>query len=474
MGNGARARQLAGGARTAAPMSRKKLRIAFLCFYPDWGHVLPLLKIAKAARDAGHSVKCYVPQRAEHLAQRYGVPVFPLEQEPEQHAEQEVLKVLGSKSIFFLQHSGYGHTSLFIDPPVLRAAAAQLDDVIADVKAFAPDVVVGDRHNLASAYELVARICGARYISNGPSGTLAHLYRPFVTFYGKPISKLGMSAVETAGSLFRRVYRPLFYARHLRRWSASREIKRTLQANMSRYDSAPLAAEKPWALTAGLTWIETHFLNDTPAWTPEVNQVDLPPLSSPPEALPLELEDWLSRSSEPVVYISFGSLIGLNEATYRAIGEGLKKLPCRVIWSTPLGDTGALRTLAQDPRFQIVRYVPQAELLKRKELACFVTHGGAGSVQEAMLGGTPLLCVPLSSDNGYISGLVERLGVGKRLWKRELGQPAFVEALETLLVAPAYKRRAEEVADVLRSAGAEAQVVAFLEKAGASKPTAPN
>ena len=242
---------------------------------------------------------------------------------------------------------------------------------------------------------------------------------------------------------------------------------------MSRYDSAPQASDKPWSLTAGLTWIETHFLKDTPAWTPEANQADLPPLSSPPEALPEELEDWLSRSSEPVVYISFGSLIGLNEATYRAMGEGLKQLSCRVIWSSPLGDTDALRALAQDPRFQIVSYVPQAELLKRKELACFVTHGGASSVQEAMLGGTPLLCVPLSSDNGYISGLVERLGVGKRLWKRELGKPAFVEALRALLTTPIYKLRAEEVADVLRSAGADAQVVAFLEKAGASKPSAP-
>ena len=189
MGDGAGARQFAGDARTVAPKSRQHLRIAFLCFYPDWGHVLPLLKIAKAAQEAGHSVKCYVPERTKHLGQRYGVPVFPLEQEPEQHAVQDVLKVLGSKSIFFLQHSGYGHWSLFLDPPVLRAAAGQLDYVIADVKAFAPDVVVGDRHNLAPAYELIGRLCGARYVSNGPSGSLAHLYRPYVTFYGKPINK---------------------------------------------------------------------------------------------------------------------------------------------------------------------------------------------------------------------------------------------------------------------------------------------
>ena len=50
-----------------------------------------------------------------------------------------------------------------------------------------------------------------------------------------------------------------------------------------------------------------------------------------------------------------------------------------------------------------------------------------------MVSGVPLLCVPLHADNGYISGLVHRLRVGKRVWKQDVGKPRFKAALDELL-----------------------------------------
>ncbi len=449
--------QVAGGEEFEAPSSPS--RVAFLCFYPDWGHILPLLKIAKAAQDGGHVVRCYFPERGREMSERYGVSVFTLKVDNE--AGDEVRKSLGSRSIFFLNFSGYGHTTLLIDPPILRSSVTHLDDVFADVESFAPDVVVGDAHILAPVYERIAQTCGAQYVRNDPSGTLAHLYRRFISVYGGArASKTAMSAVEFAGSLFGAVYRPAFYLRHLSQWRKSRAIKEELRTKLEAHAGGNPSPS--WFLTAGLTWIEEHFLADAPNLPAQSRRVDLPPLPSAPEALSSELEEWLSTADEPVVYISFGSILGLREETYRKMAEGLRQSGCRIIWSTPLGETGVLKELAKDPKFHITKYVPQAELLKRKELACFVTHSGAGSVQEALIGGVPLLCVPLHADNGYISWLIERLGVGRRIWKHQLGKPAFVAAVRDLLRITAYKKRATEIAEVLRSTDAERDAAAFL------------
>jgi UDP:flavonoid glycosyltransferase YjiC (YdhE family) len=428
-------------------------------FFVDWGHVLPLLKIAIAAKNAGHHVRCYIPDAARGFADRSQIPVFPLMRQAARG--HEVLSALASRSIFFLNYSGYSHTNLFVYPEMIRTGLAEVDGVLADIQVFAPDVVVADSHVLSPLYEMIAGSCDAPIVRHNPSGTLAGKYRPFLRIYGDTgASRLTMRSTEFSGSVFQFFFRPAFYLRHLPVWLEARAIKKILRDRVG----TVRGPQKVWSLTTGLTWIEQHLLGHVEPDPQDSRRADLPPLPSLPEAIPPELDAWLLSSQEPVVYISFGSILRLPDRAYLAIIESLERFSCRVIWSTPVGEAGPLAKLAANPRFYFARYVPQAQLLKRPELSCFITHAGASSVQEALIGGTPVLSVPLHADNGFISWLVSRLKVGRRVWKGRLGERDFADTLESILRDRSFKKRAEDVAHRLRHAGAQDQVVGFLER----------
>lgn len=451
-----------------------KSRFAFTCFFPDWGHVQPLLKIAKAAQDAGHTVRCYVPEKSRAFADRAGLDSYILTSESPTGAEE--LGRLASRSLFFLNFSGYSHTNLFVYPVVMKSVVEQVDDIAADLEAFAPDVVVGDSHVLSQLYESLARSCGAEFILHNPSGTLAGDYRPYVRVYGHgAASGLEMTAVETAGSVFQKLYRPFFYFTHLGAWRASRAIKRRLGEAIAKVVSdAPAWQDKHWSLTTGLTWIENQFLGSGGASGDAGGRTNLPPLPSSPEAFSPELETWLAASPEKVIYLSFGSILKLSDADYAAIAQALKSVPQRVIWSMPVDEKHKIADLADPAKFFVTNYVPQAELLKRPEIACFVTHAGASSVQEALIGGAPLVCVPLHADNGYISSLMERLGVATRVWKQHLATPRFAAALREVLGEPRFAERAAEIAATLRDAQAQEVAVQALERVAASTTDRPS
>jgi zeaxanthin glucosyltransferase len=79
----------------------------------------------------------------------------------------------------------------------------------------------------------------------------------------------------------------------------------------------------------------------------------------------------------------------------------------------------------------VVPYAPQPQLLDRVD--AFVTHGGANSVMEAMYAGTPLLVVPLSSDQPWQAQFVEERRVGIRLDRNRFDNERCAEALARLL-----------------------------------------
>lgn len=59
----------------------------------------------------------------------------------------------------------------------------------------------------------------------------------------------------------------------------------------------------------------------------------------------------------------------------------------------------------------IYKSVPQLDVLKMAEV--FITHGGMNSVSEALVSGTPMVVIPLVSDQPVNARCIEKLGVGK-------------------------------------------------------------
>jgi MGT family glycosyltransferase len=124
-----------------------------------------------------------------------------------------------------------------------------------------------------------------------------------------------------------------------------------------------------------------------------------------------EVEAWLARSTEPIVYVSLGSFLSVRSDVLARVADALRGLDVRVALasgSAPCADLGPL------PDSWLVREVlPQVTLLRHAVLA--VSHGGNNSVTESLTAGVPLLLLPLSTDQFAGAAAVEEHGLGEAL-----------------------------------------------------------
>jgi UDP:flavonoid glycosyltransferase YjiC (YdhE family) len=169
------------------------------------------------------------------------------------------------------------------------------------------------------------------------------------------------------------------------------------------------------------------------------------------------LPDWWDGATDPLVYVSFGSVAGALEfifpRVYRAAIDALADVPARILVTTGNGgDPAELGPLPANVHAE--RWVAQADIAENA--AVMVGHGGYGSTLGALLHGVPLVIVPLFADQGRNGRRVARLGAGIVL--PELGSlsdlaqngPAAVaavgDAVRRILDNPRYLRAARGVA----------------------------
>jgi MGT family glycosyltransferase len=181
--------------------------------------------------------------------------------------------------------------------------------------------------------------------------------------------------------------------------------------------------------------------------------------------------DQLHRD-KPIVYAAFGSVhtkAGLNDIVTPLCEAAARAGAQLVVSSEALaalasGESPGARAIRGD--VLIVPYAPQVQLLERVDV--FVTHGGANSVMEAMYAGTPLLVVPLSSDQPWQAQFVEQRRVGIRLDRDQFGGDRCSEALARLLhQGSQFRTNARQVRQSFRNqdgAKAAANLILSLAK----------
>ena len=118
------------------------------------------------------------------------------------------------------------------------------------------------------------------------------------------------------------------------------------------------------------------------------------------------------KGSNPVVYISLGTVLNGKVSFFQACLDAFRDEPVDVIISTGLGfSVGKLKNVPAN--VHLYPSVPQLDILKLADI--FVTHGGMNSVSEALVCGTPMVVIPFTSDQPMNARCVEKLGVGTGL-----------------------------------------------------------
>jgi UDP:flavonoid glycosyltransferase YjiC (YdhE family) len=236
--------------------------------------------------------------------------------------------------------------------------------------------------------------------------------------------------------------------------------------------SIAVAAPALEELEPGLTAVEraTPYLTRLP--------VDLDPSPFPrtirfrqEQAVSQALPDWWSGDRSPLVYLTFGTVLGhmtIAAGVYRAALRAFEGLGLRVLLTVGRRfDPAVLDPLPAGVHAE--RWVDQERVLAAADVV--VCHGGSGTVYGALASGVPVVIVPVFADqfeNGRRvaaagAGVVVEVDGGSRA--RVVGErdaSRIRDAVEVVLAMPGYRERAQAIATAMADAPSADEVLARL------------
>jgi Erythromycin biosynthesis protein CIII-like, C-terminal domain/Erythromycin biosynthesis protein CIII-like, N-terminal domain len=177
------------------------------------------------------------------------------------------------------------------------------------------------------------------------------------------------------------------------------------------------------------------------------------PTPGPPGPLP----DWWNGSRAPLVYVSFGTVLGhmaMAAEAYRIAMQAVAGIDARVLLTT--GRRFDASQLGRLPgNVHVETWVDQADVIHEADVV--VCHGGSGTTFGALAAGVPVVIVPLFADQFANGAKVAEAGAGIAVGagrdssgrRRPLGQddvPHIAEAIETVRARPSYREQARRIA----------------------------
>jgi hypothetical protein len=185
------------------------------------------------------------------------------------------------------------------------------------------------------------------------------------------------------------------------------------------------------------------------------------PVAAPRGALPA----WWAGTSAPLVYVSFGTVLGhmsFAAEVYRAVIDAVTGLDARVLVTTGHGfDPSRLPDVPGN--VHVEAWVDQADVLG--DAAIVVCHGGSGTAYGALAAGVPLVLVPVFADQFANAPKVAQAGAGIQIRVsqdvQERRRPVsrddaarIRQAIETVLADGSYRAAAQAVAADMATAPA--------------------
>ena len=158
------------------------------------------------------------------------------------------------------------------------------------------------------------------------------------------------------------------------------------------------------------------------------------------EPVPAGLHEFLEDGEPPVVFTP-GTMMRHPRQFFEAAVDACRRLRRRGLLLTRFRDQ-LPATLPSDVRH--FDYVPLSQVLPRS--AALVSHGGIGTLSQALAAGTPQLVMPLAFDQFDNAARLGRLGVAATLIPRRFRGPAVAHEVARLLTSPAVARACQEAA----------------------------
>ena len=380
------------------------MRVVCSC-NPVLGHVYPLLPLASALRDAGHTVAFLSGAELAEPIERAGFELLVAGPAFDALVGEALARHPETSFATPDDQQRFGFERLFSE----MRLESTMPDAVRQADAFVPDLVVNEvadfvgpllaaRADLPSTTAGVGLVLRDEWLALAAAAAAPHW------------ESAGLTAPGDAG-----IYRGLYL----------NQLPRSLQRTS--VDALPRVVDvRPVALGEG-------------------------------SALPADL-DHLGRA-RALVYVTFGTVFG-DPTVVRSVVEALRPLDVDVFVTVgPNGDPTALDG-AHD-HLDVRRFVPQGALLDRAVLV--ITHGGVGSVVGPLRFGVPLVVVPMGADQQENAEQIAAARVGRMIDAADLTADALLAVVIDVLEDADIARAAVAMRDEIAAMPAPSEVVAVLE-----------
>jgi UDP:flavonoid glycosyltransferase YjiC (YdhE family) len=376
---------------------------------PGVGHLLPLLPLARVARERGHDVRVASGVGLAGIVASAGFELVEI--------GPPTIDAVVATQPWAPEATGRRRAVLtFREVFCGRLAADQSTDLLAATDVWRPDLVV--REDMAHAGWLVAQRLGIPQVT-----VQVTAWRP----------RMRDLATEPLGALREGL-------------------------------GLPPDPELATLYGDGLFLARPRSLVDPAAGLP-ANTAELRPVADDDvDADGASAQDLPDPQGRPRIAVTLGTVNRRRHDVLRPIIEGADAAGAQVI--VALGDDPAV--LAPVPAGAWVgRYVPMSALVATSDVVAF--HGGSGTMLAALAAGRPLLVVPLAADQPDNAERCAAIGVAIVIEPEALSANAVRTAIESILGDPRYRRRASEVAAEIAAMPGPDAAVLRLERIGAGQ-----
>jgi UDP:flavonoid glycosyltransferase YjiC (YdhE family) len=200
----------------------------------------------------------------------------------------------------------------------------------------------------------------------------------------------------------------------------------------------------------------------------------VPPTSIPLRPIALDGDDgpvptWLAsrEAHRPRVAVTLGTILPGRLSAMEAILDGLERLDVEVVATVGPGlDPASLGT--RPDRVRVEAYVPMSLLLATADALVF--HGGSGTMLAALANGVPLVVLPVAADQPENADRCAAAGAAIALDVANRAATDIAAATDAILTAPRYGAAARRVRAQLEAMPVPADVLPRLERLAADGP----
>ncbi|MCW2768168.1 MAG: hypothetical protein JWO11_4127 [Nocardioides sp.] len=379
------------------------MRVLFSSTF-GYGHVFPMLPLARAFLAAGHEVLFAVSADSCHLLEGTGIETAPTG--PAGTVLNDSRRVVLDEA----ERVAPPDRAAFVFPRMFGAALTPLmtDELLPLASQWQPDLLIHENGELASP--VVGSVLGVPSVTHAFGGAIPPAY---LTEAGERVASV---------------------------WAAhGQELPPYAGCFTSLYlDICPPS-------------VQTVLMDHIDARQP------LRPVSDTGPA-PATVPDYLEDDGRPLVYVTLGTVRNHSPVLRPAV-EALSALPVRVLVAVgPDGDPAVLGS--QPANVRVERWVHQPQVLEHCSVVA--SHAGSGTFLGALARGLPQLCLPQAADQFRNAAGGGRSGAALVLTPPEATSDAIAGAVTRLLAEGRFGRRAAVVAAEIGRMPAPADVVEEL------------